>query len=161
MWLKKYSQKAYYKTLPKKHLCRKKKKRGLAPWPGGWVYVLCFGGPGFHWFTSWAQTQHRSSGHAEVVLHIAQTEALTARIYNYVLGGFVEKRAGEKNTFVIIHQIMCPHSLCIFKNYILHDITDTTATFACFHGNFTYILSFAHCKKPKRETRNLQPNWFY
>ena len=39
-------------------------------------------------FGSWA---YRSSGHVEVVSHIAQPEALTTRIYNYVLGGFGER----------------------------------------------------------------------
>ena len=33
--------------------------------------------------------------HAEAASHIAQSEALTTRICNYVLGGFVEKK-GEK-----------------------------------------------------------------
>ena len=37
-------------------------------------------------------TEHRSSGHAEVASHIAQPEALTTRICNYVLGGFGEKK---------------------------------------------------------------------
>ena len=37
-------------------------------------------------------TWHRSLGHAEVVSHIAQPESLTTRIYNYVLGGFVEEK---------------------------------------------------------------------
>ena len=33
-----------------------------------------------------------SSSHAEVVSHIAQPEALTTRIYNYVLGVFGKKK---------------------------------------------------------------------
>ena len=45
-------------------------------------------GPGFR---SWAWTWHRSSGHDEAASHIAQLEALTTRIYNYILGGFGEK----------------------------------------------------------------------
>ena len=37
---------------------------------------------------------HCSSGHAEVASHIAQPEALTTRIYNYVLG--VEEALGRR-----------------------------------------------------------------
>ena len=33
-----------------------------------------------------------ASGHAEMASHIAQPEALTARIHNYVPGGFWEKK---------------------------------------------------------------------
>ena len=43
-------------------------------------------------FRSWAWTWHHSSGRAEAASHIAQPEALTAGIYNYVLGGFREKK---------------------------------------------------------------------
>ena len=39
---------------------------------------------------------HHSSGHAETASHIAQPEAFTTRIYNYVLGGFGEKKGKEK-----------------------------------------------------------------
>ena len=39
-----------------------------------------------------AQTWHCSLGHAEAATHIAQPEALITRIYNYVLGGFGEKK---------------------------------------------------------------------
>ena len=39
---------------------------------------------------------HGSSGHAEVVSHIAQPEAMTTRIYNYVLGGFGKKKKKKK-----------------------------------------------------------------
>ena len=60
------------------------------------VFVLHFGGLGFHWFRSQALTRHCSSGHAEVVSHIAQPEALTTRIYNYVLGSFGEKKEKKK-----------------------------------------------------------------
>ena len=38
------------------------------------------------------QTWHRSSSHAEAVSHIAELEVPTPRIYNYVLGGFGEKK---------------------------------------------------------------------
>ena len=48
-------------------------------WPG----VSSVQIPGVQW--------HCWSGHAEVVSHIAQPEALTTRIDNYVLGGFGEK----------------------------------------------------------------------
>ena len=58
--------------------------------------TLRIGGLGFHRFGSWAQTWHRSSGHAEVASHIAQPEALTTRIYNYALGGFGEKKKKGK-----------------------------------------------------------------
>src|SRR3712207_6271109 len=54
--------------------------------------MLHLGGPGFHRFRSWAQTWHCSSGHAEAASHMPQPEALTSRIYNYVLGGFGEKK---------------------------------------------------------------------
>ena len=40
---------------------------------------------------------HRSSGHAEAASHIAQPEALTTRIYNYVPGGFGEKNKTKRN----------------------------------------------------------------
>ena len=76
---------------------KKEKQRGHAPWPSGRVRALCFGGPGFLWFQSWAQTwQHRSSGHAEAMSHIAQPAALTTTIYNYVLGGFGEKNKKKR-----------------------------------------------------------------
>ena len=57
---------------------------------------LGFSSPGFRWFGSWARTWHHSSGHAEAVFHIAQPEALTRRIYSYVLGGFGEKKQEKK-----------------------------------------------------------------
>ena len=37
-----------------------------------------------------------SSGHAEVASHTAQPEGPATRIYNYVLGGFGEKKTKEK-----------------------------------------------------------------
>ena len=37
-----------------------------------------------------------SSSHAETVSHIAHPEALTTRIYNYVLGGFGEKNRKKR-----------------------------------------------------------------
>ena len=36
------------------------------------------------------------SGHGEAASHIAQLEGPTARIYNYVLGGFGEKKKEKK-----------------------------------------------------------------
>ena len=42
------------------------------------------------------QTRHRSSGHAGAVSHIAQPKGPTTRIYNYVLGGFGEKKEKKK-----------------------------------------------------------------
>ena len=38
----------------------------------------------------------RSSGHAEVASHVPQLEGPTPRIYNYVPGGFGEKKAERK-----------------------------------------------------------------
>ena len=43
-----------------------------------------------------ARTGHHSSSHAEAASHRAQTEGPTARIYNYVLGGFGEKKKKKK-----------------------------------------------------------------
>ena len=74
----------------------KRKLSGPAPWPGGQVHVLCFGGLGFHWFRSWARTWHHSSGHAEVASNIAQSEALTPTIYNCALGGLWGEEKREK-----------------------------------------------------------------
>ena len=52
--------------------------------------------PGFHWFESWARTWHHSSSHPEAASHIAQPEALTTGICNYVLGGFGKKKKKKK-----------------------------------------------------------------
>ena len=35
---------------------------------------------------------HRSSGHVEAVSHVLQLEGPTSKIYNYILGGFGEKK---------------------------------------------------------------------
>ena len=67
-----------------------------------WVRMLHFGGPEFCWFRSWAWTWHHSSGHAEVVSHIAQPEAVTIRIYNYVLGGFGEKKKKKERRLATV-----------------------------------------------------------
>ena len=66
--------------------------KGPVLWSSGWVHALQFGGPGFHRFGSWVQTEHRSSGHAEAASHVAQPEGPVTRIYNSVLGGFGEKK---------------------------------------------------------------------
>ena len=52
--------------------------------------------PGFRWFGSWARTWHHSSGHVEVASHVSQLEGPITKIYNYVLGGFGEKKQKEK-----------------------------------------------------------------
>ena len=54
------------------------------------------GGPGFCRVGSWAQTWHHSSGHVEAASHVPQLEGPTTKIYNYVLGGFGEKKQKEK-----------------------------------------------------------------
>ena len=58
--------------------------------------LIRFGGPGFHCFASWVQTWYGSSGHAEAASHIAQPEALTTRVYNYVPGDFKDKEKEKK-----------------------------------------------------------------
>ena len=68
----------------------------VGPWPSGEVFTLCFGGPGFLRFASWVRKWHCSSSHAEAVSHIVQPEGHTTRIYNYVLGGFGEKKKKKK-----------------------------------------------------------------
>ena len=50
---------------------------------------------GFHWFASWTRIWHSSSRHTEVASHMPQLEGATTKIYNYVLGGFGEKKAGK------------------------------------------------------------------
>ena len=71
---------------------------GPALWPSGYLCVLCFSSPGFRQFRSWAQTQQHSSSHAEAASHIAELEEPTTRIYNYVLGGFGEKKKKKSKT---------------------------------------------------------------
>ena len=53
------------------------------------------GSPVFRQFESWARTWHCSSSHAEVASHMPQLEDPQLKIYNYVPGGFGEKK--EKN----------------------------------------------------------------
>ena len=51
---------------------------------------------------SWARTWHRSSGHAEAASHTPQPEALTTRIYNYVLGDFGENKKKKKRLATVV-----------------------------------------------------------
>ena len=53
-------------------------------------------------FSGWDADMAHSSGHAEVASHIAHPEALTARIYNYVLGGFGEEKKKTKTVSEIL-----------------------------------------------------------
>ena len=69
---------------------------GPVLWLSGWVCTLSFRGPGFYRFGYWIWTWHPSSGHAEAASHIAQPEGPTTRIYNYLLGGFEEKKKKGK-----------------------------------------------------------------
>ena len=62
---------------------------------------------GFHWFGSWTWTWHRSSGRPEAASHIAQQEALTTRVYNYVMGGFGEKEKKNYPKYIL----WCPRLL--------------------------------------------------
>ena len=87
-----------------------KKHRGQPLGPRGFL-PLRYGGPGFHQFGSWVRTWHRSSGHSEVASHIAQPEALTTRIYIYVLGGLGRRRRRKKEDWP---QILA--QVTIFKN---------------------------------------------
>ena len=59
---------------------------------------LHVGGPGFHWFGSWVWTWHSSSSHAETASRMPQLEGATTKIYNYVLGGFWEKKQEKRTT---------------------------------------------------------------
>ena len=61
------------------------------------IKFMCSTGPGFHQFRSWAWTWHRSSGHNEAASHMPQLEGPTTKIYNYVLGGFGEKKQKKKD----------------------------------------------------------------
>ena len=51
---------------------------------------------GFAGSDSGHRPTHHSSGHAEAASHIAEPEGPTTRIYNYVLGGFGEKKKKKK-----------------------------------------------------------------
>ena len=48
--------------------------------------------PRFHRSGCWAQPSTTASGHAETGSHTADPEGPTTGIYNYVLGGFGEKK---------------------------------------------------------------------
>ena len=65
-------------------------------WPHGQVVQFSCSSSVAQGFASWVRTQHRSSSHAEAVSHIVKLEGPTTRIYNYILGGFGEKRKGKK-----------------------------------------------------------------
>ena len=73
-----------------------------ALWPSDYVHALGCSGPGFCWFGSWAQTWHCSPGHIEEASHVPQVEALTTRIYNYILGGFGGEEAGKKKRLATV-----------------------------------------------------------
>uniref|UniRef100_A0A9L0S1D5 Glutathione S-transferase n=1 Tax=Equus caballus TaxID=9796 RepID=A0A9L0S1D5_HORSE len=74
----------------------KKRKEGRAPWLSGQIRLLRYSGPGFLWFGSCAWTWHHSSSHIEAASHILQLEGPTTKIYNYILGGYGEKKQKEK-----------------------------------------------------------------
>ena len=74
-------------------------KEILRCWPR--VLVVTFScstavAQGFAGFGSWARTWHHSSNHAEAASYMPQLEGHTTRIYNYVLGGFGEKKKETK-----------------------------------------------------------------
>ena len=59
--------------------------------------MLRSGRPGFRRFGCWEQTWDRLSGHVEEASHMPQLEGPTTnKIYNYVPGGFGEKKAEKK-----------------------------------------------------------------
>src|SRR3712207_7675379 len=62
-------------------MIRRPPRSTLFPYTTLFRSALRFGGPGFHWFGSWARTWCRSPGHVEAASHIAQPEALTTTIY--------------------------------------------------------------------------------
>ena len=84
---------------------------------------LCFSGPGFHQFGSWARTWHHSSSHAEAGSHIAQPEGFAAiyttvywllwgeeeeekrRLATVVSSGanLKKKKVNTHGTFIVIH----------------------------------------------------------
>ena len=80
--------------------------QGQPPWPSGQVRIFCFCGPGFPQLGSWVRTRHHSSGHAESASHIAQAEGPTTRMYNYVLGGFGEKKEKKKRWATELAQVL-------------------------------------------------------
>ena len=73
-------------------------KRRSVGWPRGWVVKLAHSA----WVAQGFPGLDPGHGHGTVhqamlkaASHIAQPEALTARIYNYVLGGFGEEEEEE------------------------------------------------------------------
>ena len=74
---------------------------GFRGWPRGRVVKFArsaAGGPVFSQFESWARTWHCSSNHAEAASHMSQLEGPTTKIYNYVPGGFGEKKGKNKKS---------------------------------------------------------------
>ena len=74
----------------------KKIQHGASPMAEWLSSGTPFQWPRFLGFRSWAWTQHCSSSYAEVASHLAEPEGPTTRIYNYVLGGFEEKKKKRK-----------------------------------------------------------------
>ena len=72
------------------------------PWPSSSVRMLHFSSTGLHWFGYQARTRHHSSGHVEAVSHMTQLEGPTTKIYNYVLGGFGEKKQEKKRLATVV-----------------------------------------------------------
>ena len=79
-------------------LCIKEYSPGASPVAEGVSWCALLRGPGFCQFGFRVQTWHRSSSHVEVASHIAQLEGTTTRTYNYVLGGFGEKKRKQKES---------------------------------------------------------------
>ena len=84
------------KSLFWKHLLFIKSKPGAGPIAKSLSSWALLRWPRVSPFWSWVRTWHHSSGHAEVMSHIAQPEGLTTRIYNYVLGGFGRRSSRKK-----------------------------------------------------------------
>ena len=56
-------------------------------------------------FRSWEWTWHHSSSHVEVASHVTQQKDLQPRIYNYVLGGFAEKKKKKNDWQQMLAQV--------------------------------------------------------
>ena len=73
----------------------------LGGWPRGRVVKFArsaAGSPVFRWFESCARTWHCSSNHAKAASHMPQLKKdPQRRIYNYVPGGFGEKKEKIKS----------------------------------------------------------------
>ena len=81
--------------------------QGPALWPSVWVRALCFGGRGFRWFESWAQTWHSSSGHARAACHMPQLEGPTTKNTQLCTGGAL----GEKGKIKSLKKKSIPQML--------------------------------------------------